>query len=74
MHCAFGTPRSARVVVRRGLASTTIHFGRGVARRVPLTIYHIFAAGVPLFKETNGGKKLGPVLGIVVGIALTIAG
>ncbi len=33
-----------------------------------------FAAGVLLFKEANGTKKLGPVLGIVAGIVLTIAG
>jgi len=33
-----------------------------------------FAAGVFLFKETNGRKKLGPVFGIVLGIVLTILG
>jgi transporter family protein len=33
-----------------------------------------FAAGLFLFKEANGAKKLGPVLGIVAGIVLTIAG
>jgi drug/metabolite transporter (DMT)-like permease len=33
-----------------------------------------FAAGVLLFKERNGMKKLPPVLGIVAGIALTLLG
>lgn len=33
-----------------------------------------FAAGLLLFKEQNGAQKLGPVLGIVAGILLTIAG
>ncbi|HYP77436.1 MAG TPA: DMT family transporter [Polyangiaceae bacterium] len=33
-----------------------------------------FAAGVFLFKESNGRKKLLPVLGIVLGIALTLLG
>lgn len=33
-----------------------------------------FAAGLFIFKEQNGMKKLGPVLGIVAGIVLTIAG
>jgi bacterial/archaeal transporter family protein len=33
-----------------------------------------FAAGVLLFKEVNASKKLGPVLGIVAGIALTLLG
>jgi len=33
-----------------------------------------FAAGVFVFKEANGWKKLPPVLGIVLGIALTILG
>ncbi len=33
-----------------------------------------FAAGVLVFKEANGWKKLPPVLGIVVGIVLTLAG
>jgi drug/metabolite transporter (DMT)-like permease len=33
-----------------------------------------FAAGVWLFKEQNALKKLGPVLGIVAGIALTVLG
>lgn len=33
-----------------------------------------FAAGVLLFKEQNGMKKLPPVLGIVAGIALTLLG
>jgi bacterial/archaeal transporter family protein len=33
-----------------------------------------FAAGVFIFKEANGSKKLGPVLGIVAGIALTLLG
>lgn len=33
-----------------------------------------FAAGLFLFKEQNGKQKLGPVLGIVAGILLTIAG
>jgi bacterial/archaeal transporter family protein len=33
-----------------------------------------FAAGVSLFKEANGWKKLPPVLGIVLGIVLTILG
>jgi len=33
-----------------------------------------FAAGVFLFKESNGWKKLPPVLGIVLGIVLTISG
>jgi drug/metabolite transporter (DMT)-like permease len=33
-----------------------------------------FAAGVLLFKEHNGIKKLPPVLGIVAGIALTLLG
>ena len=33
-----------------------------------------FAAGVFIFKEANGAKKLPPVLGIVVGIALTLLG
>jgi drug/metabolite transporter (DMT)-like permease len=33
-----------------------------------------FAAGVVIFKEANGAKKLPPVLGIVVGIALTLLG
>lgn len=33
-----------------------------------------FAAGLFVFKEQNGLKKLPPVLGIVAGIALTIAG
>jgi len=33
-----------------------------------------FAAGVFLFKEANGRKKLTPVLGIVAGIVLTILG
>ncbi|HVY27084.1 MAG TPA: DMT family transporter [Polyangiaceae bacterium] len=33
-----------------------------------------FAAGLFLFKERNGKQKLGPVLGIVAGILLTIAG
>lgn len=33
-----------------------------------------FAAGVLLFHELNGWRKLGPVLGIVLGIALTLLG
>lgn len=33
-----------------------------------------FAAGVFVFKENNGWKKLPPVAGIVVGIALTLMG
>jgi bacterial/archaeal transporter family protein len=33
-----------------------------------------FAAGVLLFKEPNGLKKLGPVLGVVLGIVLTLLG
>lgn len=33
-----------------------------------------FAAGVLLFREANGWRKLPPVLGIVLGIALTLAG
>jgi transporter family protein len=33
-----------------------------------------FAAGVLIFKEQNALKKLGPVLGIVAGIALTLLG
>jgi bacterial/archaeal transporter family protein len=33
-----------------------------------------FAAGVFIFKEANGWKKLPPVLGIVAGIALTLLG
>jgi len=33
-----------------------------------------FAAGVFLFKESNGWKKLPPVFGIVLGIVLTILG
>ncbi len=33
-----------------------------------------FAAGVFLFKEANGWKKLPPVLGIVAGIVLTLVG
>jgi drug/metabolite transporter (DMT)-like permease len=33
-----------------------------------------FAAGVFVFKESNGWKKLPPVLGIVLGIVLTISG
>ena len=33
-----------------------------------------FAAGVFLFKETNGWKKLPPVFGIVLGMVLTILG
>jgi len=33
-----------------------------------------FAAGLLLFNEANGKQKLGPVLGIVLGIVLTIAG
>lgn len=33
-----------------------------------------FAAGVFLFKEANGRQKLAPVLGIVLGIVLTILG
>jgi drug/metabolite transporter (DMT)-like permease len=33
-----------------------------------------FAAGLFIFKEQNGRQKLGPVLGIVAGILLTIAG
>lgn len=33
-----------------------------------------FAAGVLIFKEANGAKKLPPVLGIVLGIALTLLG
>jgi drug/metabolite transporter (DMT)-like permease len=33
-----------------------------------------FAAGLFLFREQNGRQKLGPVLGIVAGILLTIAG
>ena len=33
-----------------------------------------FAAGVFLFKEANGRKKLAPVLGILFGIVLTILG
>jgi bacterial/archaeal transporter family protein len=33
-----------------------------------------FAAGVFLFKEANGWKKLLPVFGIVLGIVLTILG
>jgi drug/metabolite transporter (DMT)-like permease len=33
-----------------------------------------FAAGVLVFGEVNGRKKLPPVLGIVVGIALTLLG
>jgi transporter family protein len=33
-----------------------------------------FAAGVFLFKEANGWKKLPPVLGIVTGIVLTLTG
>jgi transporter family protein len=33
-----------------------------------------FVAGVSLFKEANGWKKLPPVLGIVLGIALTMLG
>ena len=33
-----------------------------------------FAAGVLVFKEANGWKKLPPVLGIVAGIALTLLG
>jgi len=33
-----------------------------------------FAAGVFVFKEANGWKKLPPVLGIVAGIALTLLG
>ncbi|HKY38516.1 MAG TPA: DMT family transporter [Polyangiaceae bacterium] len=33
-----------------------------------------FAAGILLFKEQNALKKLGPVLGIVSGIALTLLG
>ncbi|HET7540070.1 MAG TPA: EamA family transporter [Polyangiaceae bacterium] len=33
-----------------------------------------FAAGVFVFKESNGWKKLPPVLGIVLGIVLTILG
>jgi bacterial/archaeal transporter family protein len=33
-----------------------------------------FGAGLWLFKEANGMKKLPPVLGIVVGIALTLLG
>lgn len=33
-----------------------------------------FAAGVLIFKEANGWKKLPPVLGIVLGIVLTVLG
>jgi drug/metabolite transporter (DMT)-like permease len=33
-----------------------------------------FGAGVLLFKEPNGLKKLGPVLGVVLGIVLTLLG
>jgi drug/metabolite transporter (DMT)-like permease len=33
-----------------------------------------FAAGVLLFREANGLRKLGPVLGIVAGIVLTLVG
>lgn len=33
-----------------------------------------FAAGIWIFKEQNALKKLGPVLGIVAGIALTLLG
>jgi hypothetical protein len=33
-----------------------------------------FAAGVLVFKEVNGWRKLPPVLGIVLGIALTVLG
>jgi drug/metabolite transporter (DMT)-like permease len=33
-----------------------------------------FAAGVFVFKEANGWKKLPPVLGIVLGIVLTVLG
>jgi drug/metabolite transporter (DMT)-like permease len=33
-----------------------------------------FVAGIALFKEVNGWRKLPPVLGILVGIVLTIAG
>jgi transporter family protein len=33
-----------------------------------------FAAGVLIFKEANGQKKLPPVLGILVGIVLTLLG
>lgn len=33
-----------------------------------------FAAGVLVFKEANGWKKLPPVLGIVLGIVLTVLG
>jgi len=33
-----------------------------------------FAAGVFVFKESNGWKKLPPVMGIVAGIALTLLG
>ena len=33
-----------------------------------------FAAGVIVFKEANALKKLGPVLGIVLGIVLTLLG
>lgn len=33
-----------------------------------------FGAGLLLFKEKNGAQKLGPVLGIVAGILLTITG
>jgi transporter family protein len=33
-----------------------------------------FAAGVVVFKEANALKKLGPVLGIVLGIVLTLLG
>ncbi len=33
-----------------------------------------FAAGVLLFREPNGLRKLGPVLGIVAGIVLTLLG
>jgi len=33
-----------------------------------------FAAGVSLFKEANGWQKLPPVLGIVLGIVLTVLG
>jgi len=33
-----------------------------------------FAAGLLLFKEANGVKKLPPVVGIVLGIVLTLAG
>ncbi len=50
-----------------GLVSLVASIRRGA-------ILIAFGAGVLLFKEQNGLKKLGPVLGVMLGIVLTLLG